>query len=122
VLSEGCDDFVRKPFRQDEIYDMLAKHLGVRFIYEEQVLPAAAQPAEAAAPLADVLTPAALAALPSGWLADLQKATIKADLNLILTLIDQIRGENPALADVLADLARNFEYKKILTLIEQAGG
>jgi hypothetical protein len=69
-----------------------------------------------------VLTPAALAALPAGWVADLQKATIKADLSLILTLIDQIRGQNPALADALADLARSFEYKKILTLIEQAGG
>jgi CheY-like chemotaxis protein len=123
VLSEGCDDFVRKPFRQDEIYDMLAKHLGVRFVYEEELtLPAAAQPADAAAPLADVLTPAVLTALPTGWVADLQQATIKADLSLILTLIDQIRGENPALADVLADLARNFEYKKILTVIEQAGG
>jgi PAS domain S-box-containing protein len=122
VLSEGCDDFMRKPFRQDEIFDMLAKYLGVRFIYEEQVPPAAVQPAEAAAPLADVLTPAALAALPAGWVADLQQATIRADLNLILTLTDQIRGQNPALADALADLARNFEYKKILTVIEQAGG
>ena len=123
ILSEGCDDFVRKPFREDEIYDKLAKHLGVRFVYEEELaLPAAAQPTDAAAPLADVLTPAALAALPGGWVADLQKATIKADLSLILTLIDQIHGENLALADALADLARNFEYKKILTLIEQAGG
>jgi PAS domain S-box-containing protein len=122
ILLEGCDDFVRKPFRQDEIYDMLAKHLGVRFVYEEQAPPAAAQPADAAAPLADVLTPAALAALPAGWVDDLQQATIKADLSLILTLIDQIRGENPALADALTDLARNFEYKKILTVIEQAGG
>jgi PAS domain S-box-containing protein len=122
ILLEGCEDFVRKPFRQDEIYDMLAKHLGVRFIYEEQAPPATAQPTDAAAPLADVLTPAVLTALPAGWVADLQQATIKADLSLILTLIDQIRGENPALADALADLARNFEYKKILTVIEQAGG
>ncbi|NIO67895.1 MAG: response regulator, partial [Anaerolineae bacterium] len=123
VLLEGCDDFVRKPFREDEIFDMLAKHLGVRFVYEEELaLPAAAQPADAAVSLADVLTPAVLTALPAGWVADLQQATIKADLSLILTLIDQIHGENPALADALADLARNFEYKKILTVIEQAGG
>ncbi len=26
IMLEGCDDFVRKPFRKDEIYDMLAKH------------------------------------------------------------------------------------------------
>ena len=70
----------------------------------------------------DVLTPATLVALPASWVADLRQATIKADLNLILTLIDQIREQDPVLADALADLARDFEYKKILTLIEQAGG
>ncbi len=49
ILLEGCDDFVRKPFRKDEIYDMLARHLGVRFLYEEApALPAPARPAEAA--------------------------------------------------------------------------
>jgi CheY-like chemotaxis protein len=117
VLAEGCDDFVRKPFREDEIFDMLTKHLGVRFVFEEQGPPAAAPPADTVASLT-----AALAALPASWVADLRQATIRADLNLILTLSDQIRGESPALADALTDLANGFEYKKILTLIEQAGG
>ena len=36
ALADGCDDFVRKPFRAEELFEMLAKHLGVRFIYEEQ--------------------------------------------------------------------------------------
>ena len=35
VLSEGCDDFVRKPFRQEEIVEVLTKYLGVRFLYEQ---------------------------------------------------------------------------------------
>jgi hypothetical protein len=39
-----------------------------------------------------------------------------------LTLVDQIRDQNVALSDALVDLAINFDYKKILTLIEQAGG
>jgi PAS domain S-box-containing protein len=127
MLSHGCDDFVRKPFREDEIFDMLAKHLGVRFVYEEeQAQPAPAQPPGTAAPLADMIDAAsltaALAALPAGWAADLQEATVKADLNRILSLIDQAHEHNPTLADALADLAHNFEYKQILTLIEQAGG
>jgi len=47
---------------------------------------------------------------------------MKANLNQILALIDQIRERDGALADALADLAQNFEYKKIMKLIEQAGG
>jgi CheY-like chemotaxis protein len=118
ILLEGCDDFVRKPFRKDEICDMLVKHLGVRFSYEEEPwLPAPARPAEASyVPSAE-----ALAALPADWLADLQQATIKADLNLILSLIDRMRLNDPALAHDLAALARGYQYKRILSLIEQVG-
>ena len=98
---------------------MLAEHLGVRLVYEEeQVRPAPVRLAQAR----DVLTPAALAALPPEWLADLRQAAIRADLSLVLTLVDQIREQNGPLADALADLIHNFEYRKILTLIEQAGG
>jgi CheY-like chemotaxis protein len=117
VLVEGCDDFVRKPFREDEIYDVLAKHLGVRFLHEEieggdrdrrQV--------------ADDVLARDMAALPASWVADLQEATIRADLSRIITLVDQMREDNPALADALGGMVRNFEYKKILRLIEQGRG
>jgi len=33
VLEAGCDDFVRKPFREEEIFDIMKKHLGVRYLY-----------------------------------------------------------------------------------------
>ena len=123
VLLEGCDDFVRKPFRKDEIYDMLAKHLEVQFLYEGGPAPwAPAGPTEADAPAAYALSPEALAELPATWVTDLQQATTKADLHLILSLIDQIRGQDVALADALTELAQNYEYKKILNLIEQSGG
>jgi len=129
VLAEGCDDFVRKPFREDEIYDILARHLGVRFVYEEIEMGdrdrdrrrgALGEPPQDIPSHSELVE--GLAGLPADWVADLHQATIKADLNLILSLIDQIRRENPALADALADLANNFEYKRILTLIEQPGG
>ncbi|MCP4218613.1 MAG: response regulator, partial [bacterium] len=35
VLSAGCDDFVRKPFRASEIFDTIHQHLGVRYVYED---------------------------------------------------------------------------------------
>jgi CheY-like chemotaxis protein len=135
VILEGCDDFVRKPFRKDEIYDTLARHLGVSFVYEgEPAEPAPAGPADTAPPSRYVPSAEAMAALPANWLADLRGATIKADLHLILALVEQIRERavaDPAapsaesavaLADTVADLAQNYEYKQILTLIEQAGG
>ena len=35
ILSEGCDDYMRKPFHEEDLFDMIAKHLGVRYVYED---------------------------------------------------------------------------------------
>ncbi len=39
ILTEGCDDFVRKPFIEDEIFEKLEKHLGLRLLSEETAEP-----------------------------------------------------------------------------------
>ena len=35
TLSAGCDDFMRKPFKEYTIFEVLTKHLGVKYIYAE---------------------------------------------------------------------------------------
>jgi signal transduction histidine kinase/CheY-like chemotaxis protein/streptogramin lyase len=35
ILSEGCDDYVRKPFREEALFAVLQRHLGVAFVYGE---------------------------------------------------------------------------------------
>ena len=119
VLLEGCDDFVRKPFREEDIFDMLAKHLGVRYIYETVEDPGGASDLPDAR-LDDQLS-GALAELTASMLVDLRAAIVEADLNRILELIDQIALQNPALAGQLSELARNFEYKRLLMVIDNAG-
>ncbi|MFZ5570745.1 MAG: transporter substrate-binding domain-containing protein [Thermodesulfobacteriota bacterium] len=37
VLELGCDDFVTKPFREDDIFEILERHLDVRFVYTEDI-------------------------------------------------------------------------------------
>ena len=34
MIEAGMDDFVGKPYRANEIYACLSKHLGVKYIYE----------------------------------------------------------------------------------------
>ena len=115
ILLEGCDDFVRKPFRKEVIYDMLAKYLGVRFIYEDKA-------AEVVAPGAAQLSAEKLAEQPVDWLAELREATVRADQRRMLALSEQIRGKDAALARALDEMIGRYEYKRVLTLIESAGG
>ncbi|TAF35287.1 MAG: response regulator [Oscillatoriales cyanobacterium] len=111
VLSDDYDDFIRKPFREAEIFDALHKHLGVRYIYDE---PQNAQELNQT----EALTPEALAGLPTDWLMSLEQATIECDLELILTQIDQIRDRHESLANALTALANEFLFNQILDLIK----
>ncbi len=123
VLSGGCDDFVRKPFHPHAIFGILAKHLGVRFVYEPDQLHAfEGKVVDEPGASIDVLAQVSIEELPEDWLANLKRATIEADLNEIKNLTNQVRAHNPSLADMLADMANQFEYKKILKIIEEAEG
>ncbi|MEG4251764.1 ATP-binding protein [Microcoleus sp. Pol10D4] len=110
TVSDDCDDFIHKPFRDTEIFATLHKHLGVRYIYgEPESVPESTQ--------IEAPTSETLAALPADWLAALEKATIECDLELILIQIEQIRDRNDALASALAALANEFQFNQILALI-----
>ena len=121
ILATGCDDFMRKPFREDELFDLLAKHLGVRYIYEEVAPPllpeAFGHPARQEG---DTELAERLAVLPVEWVTDLQRAVVLGDLRLMLQLADQIREQDPDLAEALAASIHEFEHERILMLIEEA--
>jgi len=114
VLSSGCDDFVRKPFREEDIYGMMRKHLGVRFVYE---LSSKAAGSEQRAK--EAFKPEALTTLPSEVLIQLEQASIQGDSATIERVIEDIRAYDAALADGLAVLADEFEYGKVLELLRK---
>lgn len=115
IMSEGCDDFLRKPFHEEEIFERLARHLGVKFRYsaDEATDAIALQP-----PLEQLSIGGAL---PGSWLTELEQATIAADLDRMVATIEEIRPHDGALADRLIDWARNFNYEQILQFTRQVG-
>lgn len=117
VLSAGCDDFLRKPFRESDLFDMMGKHLGVRYVYDEPSVSTGERTSNGGQV---ALTPAAFAALPSDLIENLEQATIRASMDRIAALIDEIGEHDSGLADALARLADDFEYARILALIQKA--
>ena len=111
ALEAGCDDFIHKPFREATIFEMMSKHIGVRFVCEEPTVAAQMNQAETS-----TLNPNTLAALPAEWLASLHQATFEGDLEQMLVLIEQIPDEQ--LANALMSLANNLQYKEILNLTQ----
>ena len=108
VLSAGCDDFLRKPFREAEIFDAMHKHLGVRYIYED-LKPTNTED--------DVLTVKTIEALPTDLITQLEEAIVTSNLDFIDAVTEEIRQENPPLAEAIKNCLYNFEYEKVLNLI-----
>jgi signal transduction histidine kinase len=69
---------------------------------------------------ADVLTPAALAALPPDLVANLNQAILALDIERIETCITQIQELNAPVAGAIAVLAKGFKYKQLLAFMQPA--
>ncbi|MCL1475501.1 ATP-binding protein, partial [Argonema antarcticum] len=126
VLSAGCDDFIRKPFREEIIFEKIAQYLGLKYIYEES-LSDERQKAEDSKVDSSYLSgnsPYILAVssfqdISAEWVAALHQAAIEADGELIFSLAEQITNSNAMLFKALTDLVNSFQFEKITYVTEQ---
>ncbi|WP_228057612.1 hypothetical protein [Tychonema sp. LEGE 07203] len=117
ILSAGCDDFMRKPFREEDIFVAMGKHLGVRYIYEDPTAVSASGVGDSSQ---EVLTPEDLGSLSPDWMAQFKQNILSVDMEAIASSIAQIRTVNPSLADTLENCINNFEYDRILNTISRS--
>jgi PAS domain S-box-containing protein len=110
ALSAGCDDFIRKPFREEEIFEKMAQYLGISYRYEPIVLPAKPDVTPSGGAIA------LLERMPATWREQLHQAATEVDAEQIFQLIHQIPPENASLALALADLVNNYRFDRIVEL------
>ena len=114
ILSAGCDDFVRKPFQEDALFEKMAQYLGVRYIYEHK------DNFEAKTTKAFILEPSSLQTMPNEWVEKLHLAAAQLDAETIATLVAQIPAENHPLAQALLDKVQDFDFDQIMNLAQEA--
>ncbi len=112
VMSAGVDDFVRKPFHSEEIYNCLAKHLHAQYDMSEEVakIPVEIRPV--------VLDKAIMARVPASLRQDLFDAVMTLDSQSILTAIDRIAAFDSTLASQLLMSAEQLNYSTILQALK----
>jgi CheY-like chemotaxis protein len=114
ILVVGCDDMVFKPFLEHEIFEVMARFLGVEYVY--------AEPDDAPAPIDGAeLSAAMLAALPPDLLQDLDDKTLVANREAILKVIERIQEHAPGTAGNLRALVQDFELERIRELLAEVG-
>jgi signal transduction histidine kinase/CheY-like chemotaxis protein len=114
IMAAGCDDLVRKPFREQELFDVLARHLRLKFIYEQ---PPEAKTTQGVPEL--TVRPEQLQSLPAQLLQDLHQAVLELDTRRAQTLIAQVTERDAPLGRALSTLATQLDYKRLLKLLEK---
>ncbi|MTJ06379.1 response regulator [Anabaena sp. UHCC 0204] len=112
VLSAGCDDFLRKPFKENTIFETLTKHLGVKYIYEEL---ATGDVILEQSPF--ILSSVDLVIISEELRSQLSEAALNGDSNQVKLLIQEIPNQESHLVKVLEKLANQFQFDEIAELL-----
>ncbi|MBF0412820.1 MAG: response regulator [Desulfamplus sp.] len=112
ILKAGCDDFIRKPYRDSEIYTALKKHLGINFLYadKDRQNPAIEN---------EELDQERLRKIPYSLIVKLQEAAVRLDEKVCLETAMRIGEHDTVVGALLRRMIEGLEYKKILVILDK---
>jgi len=112
VLAEGLDDFIRKPFRETDVYDALRLHLDLEYAYQQR---------DGQGNGEDVVTAhgASLeldscADLPPELIDQLSEAAQQLDLDRLNGLLCRVGEVNPAAAGAVSRLLKRYDFETLI--------
>ncbi len=115
VFAAGCDDFVRRPFRESEIFNKIKEHLGVEYLYDPYT-PVSA-PNASPCGLSTGAFKSALDRLPRSTVKELRAAIELSDMDQMVSIVAEIGINHEALAKGLKELVDGFQYDRLLAFL-----
>ncbi len=118
VLSVGCHDFLRKPFRETLLLEMIGKHLGVNYIYADTTeLSSSSQKPQSSE---YKLSNDSLSIMSPKWREQLHQAASQANEDLIWQLLTQIPQQYGEITTALGKLVDELRFEQIINLTTYA--
>ncbi len=112
--TSGCDAWMSQPFQEGEVFETMAKYLGVRYVYgntESLILPLQS---EMAAP--NLLEPRDLEGLSASWVWQLYYCAAGADAEGVRYLLGQLSEEYTPVGQAIASLVDQFRFDRIMNI------
>lgn len=113
ILAAGCDDFLFKPITEAVLFEKMAQHLGVRYLYQDQIILQTTSSTPGYESIQQDLQK-----MPPEWLARLRFAARIADEDAILELIDQLPSTEADLVNTLRNLVNELQIEKLIELTQ----
>ena len=125
ALSSGCNDFVTKPFNENDLYAKMTEYLNLQFVYAEAPQFSGSHAGShgsttqsASAPLTAESLAENLAEMPTDWLNALYSAAQVCDEEEIEYLLQQIPDSHAPLAHSLRKLTHDYQFGQIKHLLQ----
>jgi CheY-like chemotaxis protein len=112
ILETGCDDVVHKPYQAHEIFDAMARQLGVKYRYEKEG-------EETAVVSPTRLSSQMLMKLSPELRHELYKSARLLDDKRVIEVVDQIQVIDSGTAAALRQMTENFAFDQVLLLLEE---
>jgi CheY-like chemotaxis protein len=115
VLQVGANAYIRKPFKEQELFQAIEICLGVQLEHDGDNRKISLPEPE---PL--ILMPNQLPVdFPEDLIDSLRQATLTANMGRLLGLIDQVGQWSPQMADRLRQLANQYQYDVLLEIFQK---
>jgi two-component system sensor histidine kinase/response regulator len=114
LLEAGCDDYVTKPFRPARVYELMERHLGVRFRYQKT------SGTEAQAVAEGPISVDRLANIDAVVLQELLEALDAGDAAAALAVLEGCPEREAA--EQLAQMIRGYRFDDVAEVLQKALG
>ena len=112
LISLGLQGYIRKPFREIELFGPIGKVLGIQYLYEDET------PISSTKYVNDnVAISRDIAKLPDNLVSKMREAVSVADSDAFIELINGTKQVNPELAQLLISVANNFDWDYLQRLL-----
>jgi len=112
ILESGADEFIKKPFKEYEIFEKISERLGVKFI--SQALETRTKEKEKSEPLTIEL----LSLIPQRIKDQIKEAIINGDIEMMEEKIIQLSSIDQLMSDQLLSLVKTYSFEKLNQLFQ----
>jgi CheY-like chemotaxis protein len=112
IEALGMQGYIRKPFKESELFNIIGKILNIEYIYEDENATS-----DDKSQLNKVLISQDIHRLPPDLILEMAEAISVADLDQFIELVKKIEPDNADIAEKLIELAKNYEYNHLQLLL-----
>jgi predicted ATPase/signal transduction histidine kinase/CheY-like chemotaxis protein/tRNA A-37 threonylcarbamoyl transferase component Bud32 len=113
IFKAGCNDFINKPYSEEELFATMKKYLGVQFIYQDEDK----KNINSGEKTTGFLDPESIAKLPEDARNTLLEATVNLDQESFFTVLEQLPPLHKKIAVALQALVENYRFEDVENIL-----